>query len=286
MSIEKFEDATFGELRKNLLRQKGGGLQHQFLILLQDRDKFCQYMEKHVNITSGGQLPTLTTKMDEETYIKLPMDIERKTFEQWNKIMPMDACGPSLWGLVTFRHIEAGIIEPHFLVSDAANISSARDLIIHVSRKGTDKEVDQIVRSALRSFCGLREIDGTRGLYVHCIFACAWWRGYLCNEVCKETGADPYQVIEVFCKSPTYWRYLTRLTVSRNSVLGDMKVRNALVWALSERVKQAKYSHIFRAKTLARIGKLIGMRSAWQELGVFSMEELKEMMEKEFLVAA
>ena len=74
--------------------------------------------------------------------------------------------------------------------------------------------------------------------------------------------------------------------VSKNSVLGDMRVRDALVWALSRCVTKKKAQEALGEKALDQTVRLIGMRSAWQELGVFSMEELKEMMEKEFLVAA
>ena len=65
--------------------------------------------------------------------------------------------------------------------------------------------------------------------------------------------------------------------------MGDASVRTALIWVLSELVNNKEKEHLFKANELKKIRRLIGIRSAWQELGVFSVKELKELIKKEFL---
>ncbi len=286
MGSERFEDASLSELRKSLIRTKGSALQYDFLERLQDSKKFCEYLEKELRIEQGDQLPLLDRKLTEDNYKNPPRDVEQWIFERWKEVVPAEACGGALWGWLSFRHIQEGIIEAHFLAANGGNLAGGRERIGRTLKEGDAKKIDRIVRDSLRRLCGLREARGNRSVYSDCVFARAWWRGYLRNEVCERTDADPAQVAEIFRQSQGYWERLITLVVSKNSVLGDMKVRDALVWALSRCVTKKKAKEVLGEKALDQTVRLIGMRSAWQELGVFSIEELKEMMEKEFLVAA
>ena len=112
----------------------------------------------------------------------------------------------------------------------------------------------------------------------------AWWRGRLAKEVCEATGADHGKVMDLFRVSQTYWERLVGFAVSKNSVLGDSKVRSALVWALSEHIGDETKKPLFiDNKNLKKILDGIARRSAWQELGVFLADELKQLFEREYI---
>lgn len=285
MSYEQFEDASYTELRRNLLRAKGSGEQREFLAVLRDSGEFAAWIRSRVKTESGDSPPLLENRLTESEFKEPPKSAEEWMFDAWKSIAPADACRVPFWGLVTLRHIEEGRIQSRYLAANGGALSGGRERIDRTLKEEDEKAVDSIVRASLRRMGGLPEARGNRSVYVNCPFARAWWRGYLAREICEESGAEPRSVANVLTVSQSYWEELINLVVSKNSVLGDAKVRTALVWALSDFIDDAEKKHLFHANRLTRIQRLIGVRSAWQELGVFSARELKEMISGEFIAS-
>ena len=278
MDYEEFEDASYTSLRKDLIKSKGSQQQREFLIALRSSSHYSEWVRNKVKIESGEKLPILEENLTESEFKEPPRSTERQIFESWKAIPPASACRVTFWGFMTVRHIEEGRIQSSFLAANDGATPGGLDRIDRVLKEGNEKEIDDTVRTALRRMSGLPEARGNRSVYVNCPFARAWWRRYLANEVCENTGVGLTDVIKVLGSSQQYWEELINLVVSRNSVLGDAKVRIALIWALSEFVDEEEKKHLFQGKALKTIRRLIGIRSAWQELGVFSVEELKELM--------
>ena len=180
---------------------------------------------------------------------------------------------------MTLRHVEEGRIQSSFLAADNKAASGGLERIERVLKAGSEKEVDDAVRAALRRMGGLPEARGNKSVYVNCPFARAWWRRYVASEVRENTNVALGDILKVLGSSQQYWENLIVFVVSRNSIVGDMNVRTALIWALSEFVNnKEERPHLFQANRLGTILRLIGIRSAQQELGVYPIEELKELM--------
>ena len=278
MAYEEFEDASYTALRKSLVKSKGSDQQREFLTALRSGIHYSGWVRSRVRTESGQKLPILEENLTEAEFKEPPRSTERQIFEFWKEIPPANACRVTFWGFMTLRHIEEGRIQASFLAATDGATSSGLERIDRILKEGNEKELDATVRTALRRMSGLPEARGNRSVYVNCPFARAWWRRYLANEVCENTGAGLTDIVRVLGSSQQYWEELISLVVSRNSVLGDMNVRTALVWALSEFVHDEDKKYLFQGKTLKIMRRLIGIRSALQELGVFSVEELKELM--------
>ena len=279
MLYEAFEDASYTALRKKLLRFKGSEEQREFLTVLRSSSDFSDWMRKQVSLEQGGSLPILDEPLTEAEFQEPPKSTEKQIFDSWKSIAPTDACRVTFWGLMTLRHIESGVIQSSFLAANGGPVPVGLEWIDRVLQEGNEKEVDSVTRRALRVMSGLPEARGNRSVYVNCTLARTWWRRYLANEVSENTGAVLFDVLKVVGYSQDYWEKLIDFVVSRNSVLGDAKVRTALIWALSELVNKGELKYLFRGKAMTRIQRLVGVRLAWQELGVFSVVELKELME-------
>ena len=182
---------------------------------------------------------------------------------------------------MSLRHVEENKIKPFYLAANGGASTGGLERIDRALKE--EKEIDSIVRTTLRRMSGLPEARGNRSVYVNCPFARAWWRRYLAGEVHEISGAELANLLKVLTVSQSYWEGLINLVVSRNSVLGDAKVRAALIWALSDFINDEDKTHLFHEKVLRRIQRLIGIRSAWQELGVFSVREIKEIIKYEFI---
>lgn len=280
----ELKDSSYTRLRKQLLRKKGSPLQREFLASLESRELFCRRMEEWVGFEPGDVLPTVVTRLSESQFSKPPLSTEREMFATWHNVLPAQACRTTFWGRVTVWHIEAEKIEPWFLVSQNEKGKGGRVRIEELRRQGSEKDIDDAVRTSLRRMSGLPEARGAlRSVYADCPLARAWWRCYLATEACERSGANRDDVLNVFRRSTTYWEKLIMLVISRNSVVGDAGVRTALVWALSEFVEDEAWAHLFKAEMLERIARALGIRLAWQELSVLPIRELKELILREML---
>lgn len=279
MSYEKFEDSSYTKLCKDLLRSKGSDDQREFLSYLRSGNEFSDWVRRQVNIDQGESLPMLEEPLTESEFKEPPKSTEKRMFDAWESISPAEACRVTFWGFVTLRHIEESRIKSSYLAANGGALKGGLERIDRTLKEGNAREFDDVVRTALRRMSGLPE-RGKRSVYENCPFARAWWRGYLAREICEKTGAELANVVKVLTVSQSYWVRLINLVVSKNSVLGDAKVRTALIWALSDFINDEDKKHLFHDKFLKQIERLIGIRAAWQELGVFTVEELKEIINK------
>lgn len=283
MTYSAFQDNDYTTLQRNLLRKKGGNLQIEFLEVTRDSDTFISWLEKHVSLEDRGKPFDLwANHLSEGQYKQPPPDVEKELSEKWQSLAPAQASEETFWGHVTLEHIKKGIIEAPYLAANGGSLPGGLERIDWALKENQEKTIDTIVRTILRRLSGLYE-RGRRTVYVDCPFARAWWRGYIAKEICKETGADYDKIIETLSGTSSYWESLIVLIVSKNSVMGDSKVRTALIWALSE-INRDRYDKLlFQDKGIIKISRQIGIRSAWQELAIFSIKDLKKIMKQEFL---
>ncbi|MCY4030734.1 MAG: hypothetical protein OXF05_01300 [Hyphomicrobiales bacterium] len=291
MTYSAFRDSDYTHLRKNLLRAKGKRLQREFLEITRNSDTFISWIEQYpVSEDKGASFDLLLTEPLTESDYKEPTKFTEKVlFKRWKNLTPAQASEETFWGYVTLEHIKEGIIQAPYLAANGGNLPGGLERIDKALKENQEQTIDTIVRTILRRLGGLPEARGSKSVYANCPFARAWWRGYVTEEICKETNADYDKVVKTLTVTSTYWEELIVLIVSRNSVLGDNNVRTALIWALSELVegkdedKNKNKKQLFQPKGIRIISRQIGIRSAWQELGVFSIEDLKQIMERQFL---
>lgn len=285
MRYREFSDNQYTDLRKRLLKEKGSETQIKLLEALKDKDAFVSYMDSEVpdydNQAGKEKFDLVSDNLSEAEFKEPPKSIEKELYELWSDLTPAQASQETFWGYVTLEHIRKDVIQPAYLAANGGTLPGGLERIDKALNENTG--IDEIVRTALRRLSGLPEARGSKSVYVNCPFARAWWRGYIANQVCQETDAERDKVIKVLSSSPTYWEGLIVLIVSRNSVLGDTKIRSALIWALSELVDNQEYEKLFVGKQLKMVSRRIGIQSAWQELAVFSVEELRDMVRDKFI---
>ena len=284
MAYRELNDTDYSRLRKSLTDEKGSGLQIEFLHALRDNDEFIDWFEDKVGTEEAGtDFDLVTGNLSEHEFKEPTKEVEEELFEKWESIItPAQACRSTFWGYITLRHLKEGKIKSFYLAANGGTLPGGRERIDKALKSDQSSDMDAIVRIALRRFSGLPEARGNRTVYVDCPFARGWWRFHIAKKVSGITNADFDKVVDVLRINQAYWESLVSSIVSRNSVFGDEKIRAALIWALSDK-KGSKNSSHFTSKGLDKIIKRIGVRIAWQELAVFSPEELKRLLEQEFL---
>ena len=280
---KQLDDAAYTDFRKALLAKGHTELRREFLQAAQSNEQFSAYVRTEHKIGTEGEddLPMLDERFSEEEYKQPPIDTEERIFKPWASIPPKVACRPAFWAEATLQHIENGNIQATFLAAGASTAIDGSDRLSSAISEGNEKEIEECVRSILRRMGGLPEARGNISTYVNCPFACAWWRMRWATEVHENTSVPVVNILKLFSLKQEYWENLVRFVVSRNSVLGDQNVRDALIWFLTEKLQTDTTQAILRANNLRALCRILGIRCAWQELGALEILELKNIVDEE-----
>ena len=280
---KQLDDAAYTDFRKALLAKGHTELRREFLQAAQSNEQFSAYVRTEHKIGTEGEddLPMLDERFSEEEYKQPPIDTEERIFKPWASIPPKVACRPAFWAEAPLQHIENGNIQATFLAAGASTAIDGSDRLSSAISEGNEKEIEECVRSILRRMGGLPEARGNISTYVNCPFACAWWRMRWATEVHENTSVPVVNILKLFSLKQEYWENLVRFVVSRNSVLGDQNVRDALIWFLTEKLQTDTTQAILRANNLRALCRILGIRCAWQELGALEILELKNIVDEE-----
>ena len=286
---KRLNDEAYTRLRKSLLKEKGSDIQRQFIDAARSSDAFVSFIRKdhEVTVESGEDFMLLHEKLPEGDYQELTSYTEKKLFELWKDIPQATACRVTFWGEVTLRHIENGYIEASYLAGDRQSHSGKIRIVDALKGEGDPEKIDRCVLTILRRMSGLPEARGNISLYVNCPFASAWWRGLWAAEVSQTTGEKQESILDFLRWKQECWETLVRFVVSRNSVLGDGRVRDVLICSLMQKKMMLDESgsgegyELFESKTLRAICRSLGTRCAWQELGILDLDELKPVVDGE-----
>ena len=280
---------AYASFRKLHLRQKGSPRQRALITAACDNAAFLDYVRSRVGTDDGDEIAVVGTPLSEGEYRECPIDTEAKLYDSWADITPETACRVGFWGEVTLQHIEGSDegenqrrIQSHYLAANGGNLPGGLARIDKaLSNEGSAKDIDSCVRAILRRLSGLPEARGNKTQYVDCPFGRAWWRIRWSNEIAESSGMSVHAIRQLLHVSKSYWEELVVLVVSRNSILGDRKVRDALIWTLAE-IREADTNHkMLKTDPLKAICRLLGIRFAWQELGILDLNEIKQLIDGE-----
>ena len=296
VQYKEFHDADYSRFRRDLIREKGGARQREFLEAIRDGN-FMDTVMKYNQLNGSYDFPLYSGQLTECEFKNFPADTEYKLYQQWKSLLvPRVACRSTFWAYLTCQHISEGTMEATFLAAAGTNHynCSGRTRIeevladeVSVGQPSTDrnKQIDDCVRTVLRRLGGLPEARGNRTVYVDCPFSRAWWRERLVDQILIDqipgSGEDAVEKIrEVLRHSQAYWEVLATLVVSRNSVLGSSKVRNAFIVSLAKLFDKNAESRLKTGKELWRVCRHIGSIQASRELSILDNNEIESFMEE------
>ena len=306
----EFDSASYTSLCVELMRKKGSNEQKELLItLLKGAESFSNWMRARVSCTQGKETTSLgrsIAKLTENEYKELPRDYEKSIFRLWRDIPPAQACRVNFWAYFTINNMLLGKIDPVFLAANKKSKLEGRSRIeAALNNPHPDpKEIDDIVRTILRCLGGLPPPRGRRSVYIDCPFSRAWWRGYWAAEICDNPifASDAHKnqiqdglpsryisikkesVFDLLRTSQTYWEKLVDLVVSKNSMISDTKVRDALVYILIESSKGDPNSPLLKSAMLVRIRRWIDARYDRRDLAVLETDELVELFREKVAI--
>ena len=274
------DGATYVRLRKDLLREKGGERQTEFLAAARSSKAFVDFMAREVPLTAGRAVPVYEDEFTEESYRDPPADVEEELYAGWRTLTARVACRATFWAAVTLRHVDQGRIDSSFLAGDGSSKtgSTGAQRIDYVLAKADPKPIDDCVRSVMRNLSGLPEARGNRSVYVDCPFARAWWRQRLVTRVLGHGDTVPNSAVRYVVRiNKGCWERLTTLIVSRNSVFGSDIVQDALVASLAKFLDAEPDSPLRTQQHLGAALRRMSAVTAGRELGILDFAELMDL---------
>ena len=277
---KQLQDTRCSQMRRQLLRTKGGPLQREFLESVSTNNRFVDWIRDRAPSEGSRQLPLCPHPLTEDEFKHPPSSTEDELYQTWSALEPRIACRSSFWANVTLAHIEHGVIQAGYLASDHGGGSSGQVRIDSALHEGSEKAIDACVRTVLRRLGGLPEVRGNRTVYSDCSFGRAWWRERLVGQMSGGSPERAQHVRSVVRISSTYWEHLVDLLVSRNSVLGSENIRNTLILSIADMIRRFPRSPVSGTSTLRNLCRMVARLQASRELSVLDRVELRAPMDE------
>ena len=280
---KELKDSDYTQVRKSLLRTKGGTLQRDFLKAVRNNQTFIDYIRSRIPTEGSYELPLSPDPMTEAEFKAPPEDTEIRLYESWSELTPRMACRSTFWANFTCRHIEDQKVNAVYLAANGGNLPGGAERIDRALMETGDEQpkmMDRAVRAVLRRLGGLPEVRGSRSVFVNCPFARAWWREHLVKQIAQGDPRLAAQVRKVIRISQDYWEKLVDRIVSRNSTFGSLEVRNAFFQTLARFIDANPETELQNPKVILRTCRRITVHQGTRELSVLADTELEAIMEE------
>ena len=276
----ELDDSAYTRRRLDLLRTKGSDRQREFLGQVRDSADFLEvFADLPLRGSASAELSPYP--MTESEYKDPPGDTEEDLYTSWSALTPSVACRCAFWAKVTLDHVREGRIQSVYLAANGGSLPGGAERIDAVLQDKTleaPRRVDSCVRTVLRRLGGLPEVRGNRSVYVDCPFARAWWRERIVAEAAGGDDESARHVRRVVRIHQTYWEKLVDRIVFRNSTFGSTNIRNALLRALAQFLRDNPDSELANYQSFQRLCRRTTAYQGTLEMGVLSDSELDDLM--------
>ena len=291
LSYAELDSDKYTFFHKNLLWEKGGAFQIEFLNALSDSKRFVDFVRAEAPTVNGESAALIPGELlTEQSFKEPPKNVERMVYDRLKDVPPRVACRASFWAEVTLRHIEEGAIEdPRWLVANGRQTETGAERIDKALAENDQEQLDEdaqeqrkrgidgCVRTALRRMSGL-PARGNRSVFSDAPFARAWWRERIVSRILKRGDAveDRAALLAVVRHNQTYWERLVTMIVSRGAVLGSVNVQDAFINSLAKRFRERDTALRSSTATLINALRRFSAISAARELGALEFAEIGE----------
>ena len=276
----ELDDSAYTRRRLDLLRTKGSDRQREFLRLVRDSDDFVQVFAE-VPLRGSTSVELSPYPLTESEYKDPPSDTEEDLYASWSALTPAVACRCAFWAKVTLDHIREGRIQSAYLAANGGALPGGAERIDAVLQDKTSeapRRIDSCVRTVLRRLGGLPEVRGNRSVYVDCPLARAWWRERIIAQAAEGDYQSARQVRRVVRIHQTYWEKLVDRIVFRNSTFGSTNIRNALLRALAQFLRDNPDSDLTTYQSFQRLCRRTTAYQGSLEMSMLNDTELDELM--------
>ena len=276
----ELDDGAYTRQRLELLRTKGSDRQREFLSQVRDGTGFLEVFAD-IPLRGSTSAELSPYPMTESEYKDPPGDTEEDLYASWSALTPAVACRSAFWAKVTLDHIRTERIRPVYLAANGGSLPGGAERIDAVVQDKTleaPRRIDSCVRTVLRRLGGLPEVRGNRSVYVDCPFARAWWRERIVAEAAGGDDQWARLVRKVVRIHQTYWEKLVDRIVFRNSTFGSTNIRNALLRALAQFLRDNPDSDLTTYQSFQRLCRRTTAYQGTLEMSVLTDTELDDLM--------
>ena len=277
---KQLDDAAWAAFRADILRDKGGPTQENFLKSVKDGDPFIVKMNE-IPVVGDSDLALYPVRLSEAQFKNPPSSTESRMYDLWSPLSPAVAFSTSFWANATMEHVRSHRIEPSYLASnDVSSQTGAERVDRALTQKGTnpEKRMDDCVRSIIRQLGGLPQ-RGNRSVLSDCPFARAWWRERLLRNAEQRSSIPKARIGEILRRSKDHWVRFASAMVSKNPVFGMSLVQEAAAVGLIRFLPQSSTEKFPPARVVQDVCQALCFIGGSRELGVLDFVELRQMTE-------
>ena len=268
------EQAQKALLAKNDAGRRGSDEQREFIReAAQDSEAFCRRIRSWG--LTGDDIPPVTEQViSESDFLEPPWALECAVEATWCELPVSLAARPETWTRIHVEMIERERINSAYLSSPGKG-RSGRAWIAQALRGTHAVSVEECVRAIFRRLGGVIE-RGNRTAFIDCPLARTWWRHRYANEAYSMFRLSSVEALSKALHQSGRWEALVEAMISRLTVIGDSRIRPALVQCFADGDGRLP-------KETWNVLHWIGRRSTVQALGALEPSHIARLVANEFL---
>ena len=280
MNIQTIDRSGLEQAQKDLLAKRdaerqGSDEQREFIReVWKDPEAFCRRVRSW-GVTVGDAPPVPEQVIGESDFVDPPWTTECVVAAAWRELPVSLAARAETWTRIHVEMIERERISSTHLAAPGKG-HSGRARIAQALRGSHAAPVEKCVRAILRRLGGVISDRGNRTAFIDCPLARAWWRNRYANEAHGTFQLSSVEALSLTLRQPSRWDPLVEAMISRLTVIGDSRIRPALVQCFAD----AEGSF---PKDTWRVLYWIGRRSTVQALGALEPKHIVKLVIDEFL---
>ena len=209
-----------------------------------------------------------------------PFDTEQYNYNMLRNLPPRFAALPSFWTSYQLQMVRLGLIDPADLATSIQSTAeTGRARLQKAIRRKKVNLLDACTRTVLRQLGGLPEERGYVTTFVDCRMSRSWWRGHISNQVSEDLNVNLDNVWAHLRVPSATWDEIQQHTVKRLTVIGDRRIRSAVVGRLMESDLENDPNKLRRVRVQGFLAQ-VGVRCAHQTLGLLTPLQNLEIFRK------
>ena len=227
-------------------------------------------------------VPKVGHKYTSKEISEPPYSTENTLYKRLNMLDPRSAALPAFWTTYQIELVRRNMIEPSYFAAQRGIAQSGYQRIDRARRKyeeeGDSKNLDSCVRTILRRLGGLDVARGKASLFIDCIMARGWWRGYIANQVHEDVGISSEKIWQILRLPTAPWDEMMYHCVRRLTSLNFRSVRSAYIAHLYDSKIDQENSRVRQSKSVDVI-KNLGVLGSNVVMGVLTSNEIRDLLQ-------
>lgn len=205
-----------------------------------------------------------------------PDDLE-EIIKMFAQVQPCDLSRPATWYAIHIKLVEEEVVDQFAFVGGSKGGKGGYNSVKQAL--DSEEKSEKCLRNILRHMGGILSIRGSRSTFLDCPTGSFYWKCRFSLETIETYKMERRSVYDALSQS-SVWEPLIEGIVSRMTIIGDSKIRPALIAYIAKALEEKRIKKDVK-RWVRELRSEIGQISITRHLGFLETQEIMNVFQEE-----